>query len=67
MLHVTLRGLQGHLVRLILTAFAVMLGVSHLTRRSRPASSAALLLMHRADYLTVLAALRDQTRSLAGT
>jgi cation/acetate symporter len=29
--------------------FAVMLGVSHLTRRSRPASSAALLLMHRAD------------------
>ncbi|MEO8851820.1 MAG: ABC transporter permease, partial [Allobranchiibius sp.] len=28
MLHVTLRGLQGHVVRLLLTAFAVMLGVS---------------------------------------
>lgn len=28
MLRVTLRGLQGHLVRLLLTAFAVMLGVS---------------------------------------
>ena len=31
MLHVTLRGLQGHLVRLLLTAFAVMLGVSFVT------------------------------------
>lgn len=28
MFHVTLRGLQGHVVRLLLTAFAVMLGVS---------------------------------------
>ncbi|MEO8749226.1 MAG: ABC transporter permease, partial [Allobranchiibius sp.] len=28
MLHVTLRGLQGHVMRLLLTAFAVMLGVS---------------------------------------
>ncbi len=31
MLHVTLRGLQGHVVRLLLTAFAVMLGVSFVT------------------------------------
>jgi putative ABC transport system permease protein len=31
MLRVTLRGLQGHLVRLLLTAFAVMLGVSFVT------------------------------------
>jgi putative ABC transport system permease protein len=31
MLRVTLRGLQGHVVRLILTAFAVMLGVSFVT------------------------------------
>jgi putative ABC transport system permease protein len=31
MLHVTLRGLQGHLVRLVLTGFAVMLGVSFVT------------------------------------
>ena len=31
MLHVTLRGLQGHLVRLLLTASAVMLGVSFVT------------------------------------
>jgi putative ABC transport system permease protein len=31
MLHVTVRGLQGHLVRLLLTAFAVMLGVSFVT------------------------------------
>ena len=31
MLHVTLRGLQGHVVRLVLTAFAVMLGVSFVT------------------------------------
>ncbi|GAB2756433.1 ABC transporter permease [Nocardioides salsibiostraticola] len=31
MLHVTLRGLQGHIVRLLLTAFAVMLGVSFVT------------------------------------
>lgn len=31
MLHVTLRGLQGHMVRLLLTAFAVMLGVSFVT------------------------------------
>ena len=31
MLHVTLRGIQGHVVRLLLTAFAVMLGVSFVT------------------------------------
>ncbi|MDX6327146.1 MAG: putative transport system permease protein [Nocardioidaceae bacterium] len=31
MLHATLRGLQGHVVRLLLTAFAVMLGVSFVT------------------------------------
>jgi len=31
MLHVTLRGLQGHVLRLILTACAVMLGVSFVT------------------------------------
>jgi putative ABC transport system permease protein len=31
MLHVTLRGLEGHVVRLLLTAFAVMLGVSFVT------------------------------------
>ncbi|MDX6319349.1 MAG: putative transport system permease protein, partial [Nocardioidaceae bacterium] len=31
MLHVTLRGLQDHVVRLLLTAFAVMLGVSFVT------------------------------------
>ena len=31
MLSVTLRGLQGHLVRLLLTASAVMLGVSFVT------------------------------------
>lgn len=31
MLRVTLRGLQGHVVRLLLTAFAVMLGVSFVT------------------------------------
>jgi putative ABC transport system permease protein len=31
MLHVTLRGLQGHVVRLLLTALAVMLGVSFVT------------------------------------
>jgi putative ABC transport system permease protein len=31
MLHVTLRGLQGHVVRLVLTAIAVMLGVSFVT------------------------------------
>ncbi len=31
MWHVTLRGLQGHVVRLLLTAFAVMLGVSFVT------------------------------------
>lgn len=31
MLRVTLRGLQGHLVRLLLTAAAVMLGVSFVT------------------------------------
>jgi putative ABC transport system permease protein len=31
MLHVILRGLQGHVVRLLLTAFAVMLGVSFVT------------------------------------
>jgi putative ABC transport system permease protein len=31
MLHVVLRGLQGHVVRLLLTAFAVMLGVSFVT------------------------------------
>jgi putative ABC transport system permease protein len=31
MLRVTLRGLQGHLVRLLLTAFAVVLGVSFVT------------------------------------
>lgn len=31
MLHVTLRGLQGHVLRLVLTAFAVMLGVSFVT------------------------------------
>ncbi|MCW2819664.1 MAG: hypothetical protein JWR42_2451, partial [Marmoricola sp.] len=30
-LHVTLRGLQGHVVRFLLTAFAVMLGVSFVT------------------------------------
>ncbi len=31
MLHVTLRGLQGHVLRLLLTACAVMLGVSFVT------------------------------------
>lgn len=31
MLHVTLRGLKGHLVRLLMTAFAVVLGVSFVT------------------------------------
>ncbi|MDX6301071.1 MAG: putative transport system permease protein [Nocardioidaceae bacterium] len=31
MLHVTVRGLQGHVVRLLLTALAVMLGVSFVT------------------------------------
>ena len=31
MLHVMLRGLQGHVVRLLMTAFAVMLGVSFVT------------------------------------
>lgn len=31
MLHVTLRGLQGNVVRLLLTAFAVMLGASFVT------------------------------------
>jgi putative ABC transport system permease protein len=31
MLHVTLRGLQGHIMRLLLTAGAVMLGVSFVT------------------------------------
>lgn len=31
MLRVTLRGLQDHLARLLLTAFAVMLGVSLVT------------------------------------
>ena len=31
MFHVTLRGIQGHVVRLLLTAFAVMLGVSFVT------------------------------------
>ncbi len=31
MWHVALRGLQGHVVRLLLTAFAVMLGVSFVT------------------------------------